>query len=169
MSSLKRLLGFTLAVVVMAMMQATPATFAQSGTSSALTGTVVDSSGAAVVGAKITATDVNSKAVRTGETDASGRYLLAQVNPGNYLVAVERQSVFCLSRNQEDRDRKMMRIEIRKFFRYWPRRESLPNWLGTESQCHRQRHNRRDERHNSQRSEIRFHENDENGDGNNDC
>jgi hypothetical protein len=88
MSSFKRLLGFTLAVVVMAMMQATPATFAQSGTSSALTGTVVDRSGAAVVGAKITATDVNSKAVRTGETDASGRYLLAQVNPGNYLVAV---------------------------------------------------------------------------------
>jgi hypothetical protein len=88
MSSFKRLLDFTLAVVVMAMMQATPATLAQSGTSSALTGTVVDSSGAAVVGAKITATDVNSKAVRTGETDASGRYLLAQVNPGNYLVAV---------------------------------------------------------------------------------
>src|SRR5260370_4817142 len=88
MSSFKRLLDFTLAVVVMAMMQATPATFAQSGTSSALTGTVVDSSGAALVGAKITATDVNSKAVRTGETDASGRYLLAQVNPGNYLVAV---------------------------------------------------------------------------------
>jgi len=61
---------------------------AQSGTSSALAGTVVDNSGALVPNATVTATDVNTKAVRTGETDASGHYLLSQINPGTYRVAV---------------------------------------------------------------------------------
>ena len=65
-----------------------PIAFAQSGTSSALAGMVADSTGASVVGAKITATDVNTKAVRTGVTDASGHYLLSQMNPGTYQVSV---------------------------------------------------------------------------------
>jgi Carboxypeptidase regulatory-like domain len=62
--------------------------WAQSGTSSAVAGTVVDNSGASVVGAKITAIDVNTKAIRTGKTDAIGHYLLSQVNPGTYQVSV---------------------------------------------------------------------------------
>ncbi len=61
---------------------------AQSGTSSALAGTVIDGSGALVPNATVTATDVNTKAVRTGETDASGHYLLSQINPGTFEVAV---------------------------------------------------------------------------------
>ncbi len=61
---------------------------AQSGTSSALAGTVLDGTGALIVGAKITATDVNTRAVRTGATDTSGHYLLSQVNPGTYQVSV---------------------------------------------------------------------------------
>jgi len=61
---------------------------AQSGTSSALAGTVIDGSGALVPNATVTATDVNTKAVRTGETDASGHYLLSQINPGTYEVVV---------------------------------------------------------------------------------
>jgi hypothetical protein len=65
-----------------------PHLFAQSGTSSALAGTVVDSTGASVAGAQIVATDVNTKAVRSGETDANGRYLLSQINPGTYQVSV---------------------------------------------------------------------------------
>ncbi len=60
----------------------------QSGTSSALAGTVVDGSGALVSNATVMATDVNTKAVRTGETDASGHYLLSQVNPGTYEVSI---------------------------------------------------------------------------------
>ncbi len=61
---------------------------AQSGTSSALAGTVTDNSGALVQHATVRATDVSTKAVRTGETDASGHYLLSQINPGTYQVAV---------------------------------------------------------------------------------
>src|SRR5271168_3097195 len=65
-----------------------PCAHAQSGTSSALAGTVTDNSGALIPHATVTATDANTKAVRTGETDASGHYLLSQINPATYQVTV---------------------------------------------------------------------------------
>ena len=77
-----------LPLFVVAVLLSTSNVSAQSGTSSALAGTVVDSTGASVVGAKITATDVNTRAVRTGATDTVGHYLLSQVNPGTYQVSV---------------------------------------------------------------------------------
>ena len=61
---------------------------AQSGTSSAISGTVTDASGAVVANASVTATEVDTKATRTGQTDASGHYLFSQVNPGTYRVTV---------------------------------------------------------------------------------
>jgi hypothetical protein len=61
---------------------------AQSETSSALSGEVTDSSGAAVPRANVTATDVNTKATRTGRTDGTGHFLLSQVNPGTYVVTI---------------------------------------------------------------------------------
>jgi hypothetical protein len=61
---------------------------AQSGTSSALAGTVTDNSGAVIPHATVTATDVNTKTARSGETDASGHYLLSQINPATYQVKV---------------------------------------------------------------------------------
>ena len=64
------------------------ASSAQSGTSSALSGSVVDPSGAAIAGATVTATEVDTKAARVGSTDASGRYVFSQVNPGSYRVSV---------------------------------------------------------------------------------
>jgi Carboxypeptidase regulatory-like domain len=61
---------------------------AQSGTSSALAGTVTDNSGAVIPHATVTATDLNTKTARTVETDASGRYLLSQINPATYQITV---------------------------------------------------------------------------------
>src|ERR1700722_4926416 len=61
---------------------------AQSGTSSAISGTVTDSSGAVVADVLVTATETNTKAVRTGTTDAIGHYLFSQVNPGTYQITV---------------------------------------------------------------------------------
>jgi hypothetical protein len=61
---------------------------AQSGTSSAIAGTVVDASGAALPHAKVSAIEVDTQAIRTEETDAGGRFLFSQVNPGNYTVTV---------------------------------------------------------------------------------
>jgi hypothetical protein len=62
---------------------------AQSGTSSALSGIVTDSSGAAVPNAAVSATNVDTKANRTGETNLDGRFLFSQVNPGAYVVTVK--------------------------------------------------------------------------------
>ena len=75
------LLGFALA-------SCAPAS-AQSGTSSALAGTVSDSSGALVADADVSAVNVDTKAVRNGQTDTAGRFLFSQIDPGNYQVAVK--------------------------------------------------------------------------------
>ncbi len=60
----------------------------QSGTSSAISGTVEDPTGAALANAAITANEVNTKAVRSARTDQNGRFLFSQVNPGTYTVTV---------------------------------------------------------------------------------
>src|SRR6202167_3414739 len=61
---------------------------AQSGTSSAISGTVTDATGALVPNVSVTATETNTKAIRTGKTDVSGHYLFSQVNPGTYQVTI---------------------------------------------------------------------------------
>ncbi|MGO8718438.1 MAG: carboxypeptidase regulatory-like domain-containing protein [Acidobacteriaceae bacterium] len=61
---------------------------AQSGTSSALTGTVTDSSGAVLAHAAVAAIDTETQAIRTGQTNADGRFLFSQINPGTYEVSV---------------------------------------------------------------------------------
>ena len=63
--------------------------FAQSGTSSAISGTVRDASGATVASAEVTATEVDTKATRAEQTDPGGHYLFSQVNPGTYQVKVQ--------------------------------------------------------------------------------
>ncbi|MGP8268704.1 MAG: carboxypeptidase regulatory-like domain-containing protein [Terracidiphilus sp.] len=60
----------------------------QSGTSSAISGTVTDSTGAALPNAAVTAINVDTKATRAGVTNGDGRYLFSQVNPGTYTVTV---------------------------------------------------------------------------------
>ncbi len=60
----------------------------QSGTSSALAGSVVDKSGAVVTGAQVKADEVNTGAVRATQTSPEGRYLFSQVNPGTYVIEV---------------------------------------------------------------------------------
>src|SRR6202167_5352543 len=61
---------------------------AQSGTSSAISGTVTDPTGAVLTDAAVTATNVETKATRTGPTNGAGRFLFSQVNPGSYVVTV---------------------------------------------------------------------------------
>ena len=61
---------------------------AQSGTSSAIAGTVADGSGAALPNAGVSATDVGTGAVRTEATNGEGQFLFSQVNPGSYKVTV---------------------------------------------------------------------------------
>jgi hypothetical protein len=61
---------------------------AQSGTSSALSGTVADQSGAMLPAAQVKATEVNTGALREVQTNADGRFLFSQVNPGTYRIEV---------------------------------------------------------------------------------
>ncbi len=62
---------------------------AQSGTSSALTGSISDVTGAMVPNATVKATDVNTGATRTARSNGEGRFLFAQVNPGIYRITVQ--------------------------------------------------------------------------------
>src|ERR1017187_4772385 len=61
---------------------------AQSGTSAAISGNVTDAAGAALVDAAVTATDVDTRAVRAGKSNAEGRFLLSQLSPGRYTVKI---------------------------------------------------------------------------------
>ena len=62
---------------------------AQSGTSSALTGTISDSTGAVVPNATVKATEVSTGATRTARSNADGRFLFAQINPGSYRILIQ--------------------------------------------------------------------------------
>ncbi len=61
---------------------------AQSGTSSAIAGTLADQSDAAIAGAEVKATEVNTGAVRVVKSNGEGRFLFSQVNPGTYRIEV---------------------------------------------------------------------------------
>src|SRR3569833_34027 len=54
-------------------------------------GTVTDASGAAIAGARVTATDPATGTTRTITTDASGSYTLTEMPLGNYDVTVEHE------------------------------------------------------------------------------
>jgi Carboxypeptidase regulatory-like domain/TonB-dependent Receptor Plug Domain len=60
--------------------------FAQSGTTGALTGTVTDPSGAVIAGATVTITNIGTGQERTATTSANGGYTFSLLPPGNYSV-----------------------------------------------------------------------------------
>ena len=74
------------AVVLVALAMGRPS-MAQSAQGSLL-GHVVDPSGAVVVNATITVTNIDTGVVKTFTTTKSGDYFAAQLNPGNYTVAI---------------------------------------------------------------------------------
>ncbi len=61
--------------------------FAQ-GTNGSLTGQVTDPTGAAVVGAAVSLTDVDTNFVQTAKTDGTGVYVFTLVQPGNYALTI---------------------------------------------------------------------------------
>jgi len=62
---------------------------AQSGTSSAVTGTISDATGAVVPNAAVTAREISTGSTRTARSNADGRFLFAQLNPGTWRIVVE--------------------------------------------------------------------------------
>ena len=53
-----------------------------------LRGTVVDKTGAAVLDATVTVTDLATNSSRTGKTDNTGAFGFSQLNPGAYRVEI---------------------------------------------------------------------------------
>src|SRR2546426_5011141 len=99
MSKLRRLQGanvmrfrkvlLLLAFLLASLVTAAPATvFAQTETGR-ITGTITDPSGLVVPGATITLTSTTAGGVRTTTSDAGGRYVIANVQPGSYSLKVE--------------------------------------------------------------------------------
>jgi hypothetical protein len=82
--------GFYSFSVLVLMLVAAGFAFSQ-GTTSRVTGTVTDTSGAAVSGATVTLTNEGTRAALTTTTNESGQYSFDLIQPGDYEVSVERQ------------------------------------------------------------------------------
>src|ERR1700682_5706437 len=76
-----------LAVLIFALLFATPL-WSQTGTS-AISGTVTDQQGKAVLGAKVTLINVATNATRSTQSSGTGAYLFDLITPGDYRVEVE--------------------------------------------------------------------------------
>jgi hypothetical protein len=70
---------------------ALPATLAAQVTTGTILGTVVDSSGAVISGAKITITEITKATSQQFTTDDTGAYNAPFLVPGTYQVAVEKE------------------------------------------------------------------------------
>src|SRR5579863_5757175 len=88
---MKRLLLHPL-VLVIGMVAFAPLLQAQVANNTALVGTVLDSSGSAVVGAKVTAVEESTGVVYPGTTNAQGYYSIKFIPPGTYDITVEQTS-----------------------------------------------------------------------------
>ena len=65
--------------------------FAQGGGNVAITGTVTDSTGALVPGAKVTVTQKNTSIARNATTDGAGQFNISSIPPATYTVLAEAQ------------------------------------------------------------------------------
>src|SRR5467141_3508485 len=72
---------------------------AQGVNTATLAGTVVDPSGAAVKGARVTVTNAATGAARTAVSDDSGRYNLVGLPPGQYKMSVDGGANFAVYEN----------------------------------------------------------------------
>ncbi len=68
-----------------------PVAMGQSSSAGTITGTVTDSSGAAVPGAAVTLTDAATGGARSATTNDKGTYIFPYVNPGTYSVKISKQ------------------------------------------------------------------------------
>src|SRR5271165_139130 len=79
----------SIAAIIFCLVFCVTLTLAQSGTTS-LRGTVLDKSGAAIVGAKVVLTNAAQGLHRDATTDNSGAYEFLSLSPGNYSMTIEK-------------------------------------------------------------------------------
>ena len=78
-------------VMVLALLGFAPRAFAQGGGNAAITGTVTDSTGAVLPGAKVTVTEKNTATTRVITTNATGQFNITSIPPATYTIAVQAQ------------------------------------------------------------------------------
>jgi Carboxypeptidase regulatory-like domain len=78
-------------VLVMLMFVCFPLLYAGAQTTAEISGTVLDPSGAAVAGAQVQVTDVDTNAIRTTQTSDDGGYLLPSLPIGPYKLQVTKE------------------------------------------------------------------------------
>ncbi len=86
MHGLQRSLGWKWLVVLVIALMVPFAANAQIGGSGTIEGTVTDSNGAVIVGARVTATNVATGVKLTRPANSDGYYVLSPLNPGDYNV-----------------------------------------------------------------------------------
>ena len=79
------------AVIVLALLALSSISFAQSTTDGAIGGTVVDTSGAAVPGAKVTVKSLGTNAEEVATSDDTGYFRIGKLQPAIYSVSVSAQ------------------------------------------------------------------------------
>ncbi|HEV2387893.1 MAG TPA: carboxypeptidase-like regulatory domain-containing protein [Candidatus Acidoferrales bacterium] len=79
---------FTGVILLLALTLAPAAAFAQSATTGLVSGTVLDPSGAAIPGAKVSLEQSGTSLALTAQTGATGRYVFPAVTPGDYTLRV---------------------------------------------------------------------------------
>ncbi|PYR23355.1 MAG: hypothetical protein DMF98_18605, partial [Acidobacteria bacterium] len=89
MTDVRRTRTCAVVVVVICLASAVSAFAQAGGGTGTLTGTVVDSTGAALPGATVSATAANTGSVRTVVSSEAGLFRFAALNPGRYAVRVE--------------------------------------------------------------------------------
>jgi hypothetical protein len=88
---MKKKINFSWLTYILMMLALTMSAFGQ-GTTSRVTGTVEDSSGAAVAGATVTLTNEGTNISLKTQTSESGMYSFDLIQPGTYRITVEKAS-----------------------------------------------------------------------------
>src|SRR3954465_8447026 len=79
----------SIAVLVLAALATAPLTMAQTGGGATLVGTVKDSSGSVVAGAKVRVVNTDTSFLTETTTQPDGGYYVPYLTPGNYRVSVD--------------------------------------------------------------------------------
>jgi hypothetical protein len=85
-----RSVKLALVLVLMGCLGSVLPAIAQSTSTGSVTGSVSDPTGAVVAGATVTLTDISTSIARATTTNAAGRYIYVDVNPGLYSIAVSK-------------------------------------------------------------------------------
>src|SRR6188768_2655239 len=88
MTSTARRLFAVAFIALAAVVVHAPASFAQGGVTSTLSGTVTDTSGAVIPGASVIVKRADTAVTSEAVTNAEGQFTIPQLNPGKYSVVV---------------------------------------------------------------------------------